>query len=123
MNLADFWGGFLFFSFMCALLCVGGVLALKRSGNETHGGRRLLIGGGLLLGKQLLAVLFLFSFFRFLSPAVFVAGALLGLGCIVLGLGVFFCGGIQTAESSICLRALRLTRRSSRLQRSMETKS
>ena len=94
MNHADFWGGFLFFSSTCALLCGGSVLVLvlRRSGSGAGGGRRFLIGGGLLLGKQSLAGLFLFSFFRFFSPTAFVAGALLGLGFIVVGLSIFFVG-------------------------------
>jgi hypothetical protein len=122
--MADFISGFLFFTFACVLLCVGGFFLLRRPLEEGGQFWRLFYGVLFLLAKQSLGVVWLFVFGALLSPGAFVAGAAIGL--VGLLLGIWFWSErrlpTQTAQSSICLRELRLFWRSSRVQRNMNAK-
>lgn len=121
---ADFWRGFLFFAMECTLLSVG-LFFLLRHPVEPARSRWLLSAGFFLVAaKQLFGALGLFLFFRIASPGSFAAGAGCGLVGVCVGILVWSRGFVfvQTAESSSCVRRLRLTRRSSRLQRNMGAK-
>ena len=119
--MSDFYGGFLFFSSECVLLlgCGFFITWLLQRSKKRRGW--LLLVGGLLASKQFLAFLWLFIFFKGLSSAAFVAGAVVALTAFLGGVCVY---SVLTAEalpadSTFCLRPLRLRGRSSRLQRNM----